>query len=223
LAGVCLFKTCDCTKICRANSNFLPTCSTICRQGPLFADKVHYLPSQATICRHRQLFAVTGIYSTTKRSLFCRHVPNAPTFAPLRNISFSHLGTPLRPPPPDVRSCVQIRQPCGPPEVPAGPPTRAKFKMVHYLPTKGSLFAYTVHYLPTKGSLFAYTVHYLPTKGSLFADTVYFLPTKGSLFAVYHLPTLYTRYTRYMTWCTIVRYYFQTFLTKWYASYIRNR
>ena len=90
----------DRTKICRANSIFLPTCSTICRQAPLFADKIHYLPTQASICRHRQLFADTGNYSPTKTSIFCRHVPNAPTFATLRNVSFSLSGTPLPTPPP---------------------------------------------------------------------------------------------------------------------------
>jgi hypothetical protein len=90
----------DHTKICRANSIFLPTCSTICRQAPLFADKIHYLPTQASICRHRQLFADTGNYSPTKTSIFCRHVPNAPTFATLRNVSFSLSGPPLPPPPP---------------------------------------------------------------------------------------------------------------------------
>jgi hypothetical protein len=145
--------------------------ATFCRHAPQFAYKVHYLPTRSTICQHRQLFAVTGNYSPTKRSLFCRHIPNAPTFAPLRNVSFSLLGTPLSPPLPDVRSCGQICQPCGQPAVPAGPRTRAKFKMVHYLPTKGSLFAYTVNHLPTKGSLFANTVYFLPTK-------VNYLPTQ---------------------------------------------
>ena len=115
----------DRTKICRANSIFLPTCSTICRQAPLFADKIHYLPTQASICRHRQLFADTGNYSPTKTSIFCRHVPNAPTFATLRNVSFSLSGTPLPTPPPTFGAPSRSASPAARPRfLPARQPAR---------------------------------------------------------------------------------------------------
>ena len=89
--------------------------ATICRLAPLFADLLHYLPTQSTICRHRPLFADTVHYLPTKRSLICRHVPNAPTFASLRNVSFSLSGHPTPTPPPTVgapsRSASQAARP----------------------------------------------------------------------------------------------------------------
>jgi hypothetical protein len=58
----------DDTKFCSANSIFLPTCSTICRQAPLFADTGIYLPTQAAICQHRQLFADKYVHFLPTRS-----------------------------------------------------------------------------------------------------------------------------------------------------------
>ena len=178
------------------HQKFAEQTASFYRLRPLFTDSVHFLPTPSTIYRLRPLFTDTVHYLPTERSLFCRHVPNAPTFAPLRNVSFSLSGHPTPTPPrrSELRPDLPARRPVPGSCRPACP--------VYYLPTwytiyrHGILFTDKRFIICRQGILFTDMVYYLPTKGSLFTDKVYYLPTWYTIYRqkVYYLPTLYTIY-----------------------------
>jgi hypothetical protein len=136
--------------------HYFQTKETNFLQCPLFSDSVHY-------------FATCSTFSQQKGSIFTytclTHLRSQPS--KLFHFLCGHpaLPSPLGAPP----GCL--------PADPAGQPTLPQLRMVHYFPTKGSLFPDIVHYFLTKGLLFSYIVHYFPTNSSLLPDILHYFPT----------------------------------------------
>jgi hypothetical protein len=134
-----LSHSCDSAKKSRANSMFFPTCSTFPRQCPLFPDNVHYFPTTFTIPRQRPQKG--SIFTST----FKTHLRSQPS----KTFHF-----PSRDPSPTPTPCRRQEPPPNPPALLPAPgscrPARpAIIKMIHYFPTKGSLFSHNIHYFPT--------------------------------------------------------------------------
>ena len=168
----------DRTTFFRANSNFFPTCSTFCRHAPLFSDMLHYFPTQATIFRHAPLFS-------DKRSLFFRHVPNAPTFATLRNVSFPLADTPPPRPPPMVGAAPRSASPAA---RPLFLPARQFRKMFYIFRQPFYIFRLPFYIFRQLFYIFRQQFYifrqqfYIFRQHSIFSDKVYYFPTNVACF-----------------------------------------
>jgi hypothetical protein len=143
------------------------------------------LPTNATICRHAPLY----LY---RRPYYCQHVPNAPMFATLRNVTFPFPFSRPPPPPPllwELARPAQFARPAARMLFLPVCPAHAALEMARVLQT----FSRILHDLPTWYTDCRQMAHRLPTRaticrrGALFAD-------KGPLRAnVLHcLPTWHT-------------------------------